>query len=125
MRNIEYRAFDTQVNEYFYCLQSIHFDKEIGITCLSTFDSLTLWENFILEQFTDKYDINNKKIFEGDKVTCIMPTNSQQCEAVVEWSQQYLSFILRAITGEGFIDNLSDCRYIKVIGNVHDREYRQ
>ena len=116
MREIKFRAYGK--GGYFHCLQSIHFDKEIGISVLSTLDSMTLWgDDFILEQFTGLHDKNGKEIYEGDILS------QGETRFIVKWDNKHAMY-------KCFFEDLSDnyCNlddsYIhdlfEVIGNIHE-----
>ncbi len=119
MREIKFRAYGK--GGYFHCLQSIHFDKEIGISVLSTLDSMTLWgDDFILEQFTGLHDKNGKEIYEGDIVKAETNKNGvcrvsgtiiyKEAEYCIDQDDDYFPICSLSVV---------DLTSIEVIGNIH------
>lgn len=120
MREIKFRAWDNKNGGYFFCMQSIHFDKEIGITVLSTIDSITLWgDDILLEQFTGLRDKNGREIYEGDIVESKIHNPSKMEIRFIEggfcawWGDDDYPIDINH-----FYDSKGCC--IEVIGNIHE-----
>lgn len=73
-------------------------------------------------QFTNKTDIKNVMIFEGDRVTGTvdLPTGKQKFTFEVVYSEDGFSVIANIFGSKTTPLRLSDVENIEVIGNIHD-----
>lgn len=118
MREIRFRAWDTNNKKYYYDVQNTH-DGNIGDSFQSIIDS----ENFIIEQDTGIEDANSVSVYEGDVVAEIIQFDDDEpdiYEVVYNEDRHYPAFDLKGWTGEmNGISELSLTNGIKVIGNIH------
>lgn len=113
MSYIKFRAWDNEKGWFFDCLQSIHFDTEIGVTVLSTLDEMTIWgTRVVLEQYVGIRDRADKECFCNDIVK-----TREGLSLVRSWIGNTW---IEGITWIGLI-LLSD-RYseFEIVGNIHE-----
>jgi hypothetical protein len=106
-REIKFRAWDIINQEMIYPKYDI-----LGFS-LSNGDIINRFEVFM--QFTGKTDINDKEVYEGDKVVYTLNHDSTQkeIEGVIEW-HKYAWRLNR-------IWLLTEIRKIEVVGNVYEK----
>lgn len=120
MREIKFRIWSNQYNEYIQDKDRYYISVDNGKVCKEyndvTIDSVP---NTTREQYTGLNDNNGVEIYEGDIVM-----DNMKYKYKVEWSEDHASFILRGINNNiGVVsincDKIINCDIVK-IGNMHE-----
>lgn len=105
---------------YFLHLIGEGFDNQYKL-CLDYKEDEDVDKVLHIVKYVEKKDRNDIPLYEGDIVKCMMATNSQICEGVIEWSNYYSAFTIRATTGKDAIDCIYECKEIERIGSIYGK----
>ena len=115
MKQIKFRAWDTERNEW---IKGFFIDADDGSITYNCVNDSIYGDNYILEQFTGLHDTTGKEIYEGDVVQCV----NGHVGAVI-WEEHDCCFNI--IDYYNCSDEYPTMAFIegqpfKVIGNIHE-----
>lgn len=122
-REIKFRVWDTENQEFFYPDELRIQYNQIGWTAdhYLDIDSYgTKPEEYVLQQFTGLFDKNGKEIYEGDIIICRVEDSQtgvlkKGYAGIIHWNHSYFA------VGEYKLFIMDD-KALKVIGNVFENE---
>ena len=112
MRKHLFRAWDKENKKWLWPYEGFSIIGEVTVFDLLKQMSIEDFNNIIIVQFTGLYDINDKKIFEGDLVKTA--TSIQK----VLWLEEGAQFITQELDDSGW-DILGLVEY-KIVGNIFE-----
>jgi len=114
MREIKFRAWDTEINKMVYPVTFSVIDNNLRPLKLNT-DGNSSYKFFPLMQYTGLKDKNGKEIFEGDEIN-VDGYISQ------EGNRHYVEFYKGAFGSNVYSDFelLSKYKNIEIIGNIYE-----
>lgn len=115
MREIKYRAWDTENKEFIYEAQATYDNACTGLGSLhhESFQEVLEDNSLIVEQYTGLKDQNGKEVYEGD---ILLDGVGEPCEPWV------VKFEDGKFIGEiqGVTEDLFELTDLEIIGNIHE-----
>ncbi len=121
MREIEVRGWDKKRKEYNYEPGVKRMEDWLSPDINSLIEHCQKEENYILELYTNRKDINNEKLFEGDivKYDLYQTENYPPQIGIIKWDDYYLRLGISDIGGHFNIELRKDM-WIEKIGTINE-----
>lgn len=86
----------TTIQEGADCL-SCDSDLPYNPTYMQGVDEVVEWDT--IREYLGKEDINDRKLFEGDIVKCILTRNQKECVGVIKYSTLNAEYMIKTVSG--------------------------
>ena len=117
MRDIKFRAWDTQAEEMLYGVEHTYDGYKVPMPSFGAL--LDCPDFYIVMQYTGLKDIYSKRVFEGDIVKIILSQGDKTRIGEVIYYEDNACFLVETAKGDYFTFMSSDIKSVEVLGNIY------